>query len=403
MDEATIPLGRYYATATLPRPIRRALGRLGLRLRLASCLRGLGTTILVMALCAAMGMAADLAWVLPQVTRWAIWGVWLAIGGLIFLLTILRPLFRRFGAFDLAAVAERGHPELGERLTGAVALLGNGRAPHGSPTLIAALAEEAVAEARTVKPAGAVSWSRAGRRFAGALLVLGLIASPASRWPDSYGTLARRFLMPWADIDRIGRFVVTVAPGDKVLAVGSDLTVSAGIRPLLGIGPTPESAWLEWTADGDAGPQRIAMPPASGPESSDPSARRFAFTLPKLGRSFAYRVVSGEATSRTAPDHDSRTAFRHIHRGQGRAAGLYQAPDHDRPQPGPDRRPGGQPDHARHHAQPARPLHRGRMAEAGRNEARARRGSLGRRRSERLGDTRRRGIRPVHAGPSRRA
>ena len=106
MNEATIPVGPATAKATLPRPIRRVLGRLGLRLRMASCLRGLGTTILVMALLAAMGMAADLAQALPQLARWAIWGAWLACGGLILIATTLRPLVRRFGAFDLAAVAE---------------------------------------------------------------------------------------------------------------------------------------------------------------------------------------------------------------------------------------------------------------------------------------------------------
>ena len=303
MNEATIPVGSANANARLPRPIRRVLGRLGLRLRVASCLRGLGTTILVMALCAALGMAADLAWVLPQLARWAIWGAWLAFGGLILILKTLRPLVRRFGAFDLAAVAERGHPELGERLTGAVALLGMGsrHAPHGSPALIAALVEEAAEESRMVKPARTVSWARAARRLAGGLLAFGLLAAPAFHWPDSYGTLARRFLMPWADIDRIDRFLVTVAPGDKVLAVGSDLTVSASIRPRFGIGPTPDAAWLEWTAEGDAGPQRVAMPFAPGPEPTNPSdssARRFEFTLPRLGRSISYRVVSEEATSR---------------------------------------------------------------------------------------------------------
>ena len=90
MNEATIPVGS--ANPALPRPIRRVLGQLGLRLRMASCLRGLGTTILVMALCAALGMAADLARALSQLARWAIWGAWLAFGGLILSLTILRPL-----------------------------------------------------------------------------------------------------------------------------------------------------------------------------------------------------------------------------------------------------------------------------------------------------------------------
>ena len=299
MSEAAITFRS--ANSILPRPLRRVLGRVSLRLRTAYCLRGLGTTILVMTLTAALGMAADYAWVLPQVARWSIWGGWLGFGGLIFILTTLRPLLRRFGVFDLAAMAERGVPELGERLTGAVALLGGGRAPHGSPSLIAALADEAVAISRTVKPARAVSWSRAARRLAGGLLALGMLAAPAYQWPESYGTLARRFLMPWADIDRVSQWVVTVAPGDHVIAVGSDLTVSATIQPRLGIGRLPDEARLEWQAEGDDRPQGVAMPPTAVPESaSEPgsSARQFAFTLTKLGRSIRYRVVSGDASSR---------------------------------------------------------------------------------------------------------
>ncbi len=106
--------------------------------------------------------------------------------------------------------------------------------------------------------------------------------------------------MPWADLDRVGRFVVTVAPGDQFLAIGSDLTVSASVRPRFGLGLSPDAAWLEWTAEGDASPQRIAMPTATGSDPSalsDSSARRFALTLPRLVRSISYRVVCGEAAS----------------------------------------------------------------------------------------------------------
>jgi hypothetical protein len=299
MSEGTIPVRS--ANPSLPRPIRRALGRLSLRLRTAFLLRGLGTTALTLVLGAVLGMAADFAWVLPQIARWAIWGVWLTVASLVFILTTLRPLVRRFGAFDLAAVAERGQPELGERLTGAVSLLDRSTHPHGSPALIAALAEEAAAKSRAVRPAHAVSWSRAVRRLTVGLLAIGLLAVPARLQPESYGRLARRFLMPWADLDRVGRFVVTVAPGDRVLAIGSDLTVSASVRPRFGIGTTPDAAWLEWTSEGDSGPQRIAMPPATGSDpsaSSDSSARQFALTLPRLVRSMSYRVVCGETASR---------------------------------------------------------------------------------------------------------
>ena len=159
---------------------------------------------------------------LPQPVRWAIWGIWLAAGGFVLVVTTLRPLLKRFGTFDLAAAAEQGHPELGESLTGAVALLGS-RRPHGSPELIAALADRAARSCRTLRPRPA-SWSRAGRRLALGLLAVGLVAAPPLLRPDPFGVLARRFLMPWADIDRVARIVLSVAPGDKVIAAGSDLT-----------------------------------------------------------------------------------------------------------------------------------------------------------------------------------
>ena len=227
-----------------------------------------------------------------------------------------------------------------------------------------------------MKPARAVSWARAARRLAGGLLAAGLLTAPAFVWPDSYGTLARRFLMPWADIDRISRFVVTVAPGDKVLAVGSDLTVTASVRPRFGIGPTPDAAWLEWTAEGDASPQRVAMPLAIRPRSGEstgfvPAAVRVHPAEPRPIDLVSGRHRRGREPS--APDHDARATGRHGDRGPGRAAGLYKAPGLDRPGPGPDRRDRRQSHHARHHAQPARPLDRSRMAEANGNEARSHR------------------------------
>jgi len=301
MSQATIPIRA--ASISLPRPIGRALGRLDRRLRTSAFLRGLGTTALVIASGAALGMAADFIWVLPQAARWAIWGTWLAAGSFAVVVTVLRPIVRRFVAFDLAALAEQSHPELGEQLTGTVALLGGKVPAHGSPALIAALAERAAAEATTVDPARASSWHPAALRLACGLLALGMLAAPLRIWPATYGTLARRFLMPWAAVDRVGRLVLTVSPGDRVMAIGAELTVTASVRARFEDDTVPEGAWLEWSADGEAAGQRVAMAGQPDPESttavaSASSARAFAVALPGLARSISYRVESGSATSR---------------------------------------------------------------------------------------------------------
>jgi len=301
MSQATIPIRA--ASISLPRPIGRALGRLDRRLRTSSFWRGLGTTALVIAAGAALGIAADFAWVLPQAARWAIWGAWLAAGSFAIIVTVLRPIVRRFVAFDLAALAEQTHPELGEQLTGTVSLLGGVVPAHGSPALIAALAERAAAVAATVDPSRASSWRPAALRLACGLLAFGMLAAPLGIWPATYGTLARRFLMPWAAFDRVGRLVLTVAPGDRVMAIGAELTFTASVRARFGADSVPEGAWLEWSADGQAAGQRVAMPHAPDPESrtavaSAASARAFAVTLPALARSISYRVESGSARSR---------------------------------------------------------------------------------------------------------
>ncbi len=286
------------APKTLPRPIRRALGRLDRRFRLAGACRGLGTAALVVAAGAAVGMAADLAWELPQAARWAIWGTWLvSVVGL--LVAAFRPLVRRSGAMALAALAERSHPHLGERLTAAVALFDERerrrQPPHGSPALIAALADEAAACVRAIDPGRAIPMGAAWHRLALGVVASMLIAAPAVIWPDPFGTLARRFLVPWDDSERVGRFVVSVTPGDHTSARGSDLTVSARIRSRFGAGSVPRTAWLEWTEEKGGTRRRMAM--SAAPTGQGPS-RAFAIRLPGLSGSLTYRVVGESAVSR---------------------------------------------------------------------------------------------------------
>ncbi|HWE39706.1 MAG TPA: hypothetical protein VG406_24365 [Isosphaeraceae bacterium] len=302
MTQATLDARAQTPPARLPRPIRRVLGRVGRRLRAAALLRGLGRVALVLAVGAALGMAADFAGVLPEAARWAIWGGWLAATGATMVIGVLYPMVRGAGVFELAALAERAHPGLGERLTGAVALLGPHRARHGSPALIAALAVEAATLVAEVDPARAVPLRRPARALALGLVALGLVAAPAAFGPAAYRTLARRFLAPWADLDRIGRFILTVAPGDHVAAIGDDMTIRAGIRPRFGNQGPPESAWLEWAEAGHEGQawHRVAMPAGSDSDPASPLTRAFAVTLPRLTGSMAYRVVSGSAASRSS-------------------------------------------------------------------------------------------------------
>ena len=248
------------------------------------------------------GMAADFLWELPQAAHWAIWGVAVAAMAITFAVSVLRSTLRARSAFDLAAAAEKCHPGMEERLTGAVALLGGGATSHGSPSLIAAAVDRAAEDVACVEPSRVIPWRRARSRLAIGLVALGAVSAPLLVWPETYGRLARHFFMPWADLERPARHVLDVSPGDKVLPVGADLSITASVRSRLPIDPLPGEAWLEWSGEGETATHRLAMPVISSNDSAKSSTstsrtREFEVTLPRLVRSLSYRVESGSIKS----------------------------------------------------------------------------------------------------------
>ncbi len=256
-------------------------------------MRGLGKTTLILAALAALAMAADVAFVLPPVARWTIWATWIAIAATGLLAGVFRPMVRRLAWNDLAALAERGEPSLGERLTTAVGLLR--QRPHGSPELIAAVVDDAAARTREVDLTRAVSMRGALAWLMTGGIVAGLVLAPAVMQPDPFANLGKRFLSPWADIDRISRFVVELVPGDKVVAVGSDVSASAIVRSRFGETVSNAEAWLEWTGT-DGKPRRTRMAAESEADAKH-GHRAFAATLPRLTGSLTYRAtISGDAS-----------------------------------------------------------------------------------------------------------
>ncbi len=304
--------------SALPRPIQQALGRVDRRIRGMAALRGLGTSALVASIVAAGCMTADYLLGLPSSARWVAWNVWVLATGVCLLATFARVIARRAGAVDLAAVVERGDERLGDVLTAAVDLSQHQGAAHGSPALIAALTENASARADAIEPARTVPSGPATRRFALGLAVASLVALPCVIWPDPFGALASRLLMPWEDIDRVGRYLVTVTPGNTEVAIGDDLVVTARLSSRLG-GATPSGgATLEWSDPETGHTHHAAMeavePSAARPDpakermlaNSSPDltynapagARYFHASVPKLTSEVIYRVRSTSGESR---------------------------------------------------------------------------------------------------------
>ena len=216
MGGATIPAPG--SRQGLPRPIGAPLSRLGVRLRLSSLLRGLGTTALILAAGAAMGMVADFAWDLARPAT---------VGDL------GRMAGQRFPGLDPDSASAAPAPVQTVR-SGRGGRAGEsraGRGPHrrrrtsrtgirhGSPDLIAALADQAARSCRTLQPARSVSWSRAVRRMAIGMSAAGLVAAPPAP-PRSVRRACAAVPDALGRHRRVARVVISVKPGDQVVAAG---------------------------------------------------------------------------------------------------------------------------------------------------------------------------------------
>lgn len=281
--------------ARLPRSIARGLRQVDRRLRVLSAVAGTGTLLAVLSLGIVVGIAADLIFILPRWSRWLLWVAWWAATVGVVVLGIVRPLVRRTSWTALAAVARKVRPDLGDDLVGAVDLLEHAGRAHGSPQLISALIENTDQRLSGLdsSPAEALPSRWALRRLALGLVMTALVAVPLLFRSDPYGTLVRRFLMPWSGVERVGRYLVTIRDGDRVVALGDDVPITAEVRPRWGRQTTTDTARILWT---DTGGASHSAPMAADPAAPDGS-RVWRVTIPTVGDSLRVRVQSGTSRS----------------------------------------------------------------------------------------------------------
>ena len=212
----------------MPEALSRGLRTIDRRLRWVGVLEGVGRLAVVLVVGLLVGVLLDLGLVLPLGLRWVMWGAYLVCGVVLSWRWVKRPLSRRAGGVGLAALAEEEDPTLGEAVSQAVALAEAGGRAHGSAQLIGAAVEAGAQRGARIEPAKVVPSRRAWRWAGLGAGVVAAIGGLAVLWPDPCGVLLERFLMPWGARQRVSRFVVEVEGGDRVVAIGDDLAVSAG-------------------------------------------------------------------------------------------------------------------------------------------------------------------------------
>ena len=327
MRAPTIPVRSL--NRSLPQPIEGMLAQLDRRVLVASLARGLGTTALVASIAGAAGLAADFLWALPQALRWGSFGAAIAAVVIAFGVTVVRAILRRPGAFDLAAVAERTHPGVGELLTGAVGLLGGGSPAHGSSKLIEAVADRAAERAAAVEPSRVIPWRRAGRRLA-----IGLSGSVRASGSD-FGVAGDLWRARTAFSHAVGRYRAA-GPAHASSVTGRLRSSGGGGSLRHGVGPRPIGGRLRAGGSlaavvctrrasdsprGDARGARTEIARRCECSSRRTSLCDHASTAGPIDYLSRRKWVGEEPAIH---GERSRTACRHRDQGEGPTAGLHK-------------------------------------------------------------------------------
>ena len=194
---------------------------------------------------------------------------------------LIKPLRRKFTAAEIAALIERNHPELEERLSTVVELAQAGDLSSSS-RLMEEITKDAVKDVQTVSPKKEFTGRTVKPRFIAAAIAVGILLLLFAAFPDATLRLATRALVPSAEVDNIYASSLKVSPGDKVILEGTPLALSLAVSEGF-----PSRAFVRTRQDGRSEAVermvRVSEEGAEGPVI-------YSFSYPRVTKSFNYRI-----------------------------------------------------------------------------------------------------------------
>ncbi|MFN0128979.1 MAG: hypothetical protein ACKV19_20085 [Verrucomicrobiales bacterium] len=290
------------AIRQLPEPIVEKLRSLIGRIRRVLWWRGCWFSLAAFVACLLVVMAVDAAFDLESaVVRWALSLAALAVVAGTVWRMLIRPLSRTYGLAQVARLVEIHHPEMHERISTAVELLGSQDAAglRGSDELLAEVVKSAVVDVGTVSPEkeySSLPMRRPRRLAVGALAVL---AAVLAIWPFQGGMLVARALLPFANIGSASAFDLRVITQDATVGEGEPLTILVAVK-----GRAAKRADLRLERAESIDAPSAAQPSIERltPQASDqarPGETVLALALPSVQDSFRYVATAGRARSKT--------------------------------------------------------------------------------------------------------
>lgn len=209
--------------------VSKRLSQLERTIRGVNLLRGVGLVLTVFCLLLAGGLLIDYLFDFGTLAR----GLMLAsvlVGTVItFWRGLVRPAMYTLDQTELAAMIETANPNLDEGLTSVIEL-NDASVPEqyrGSEVMRARLEKQVRGSMKTVNFSTAVSAGPMQKWLAAAAVACVMLVVPLFAWPDAYPTLLQRFFQPWANIQRVTNLHFEVPNGNRMVAKGSDVEITA--------------------------------------------------------------------------------------------------------------------------------------------------------------------------------
>ena len=276
----------------LPPELVERLGAMIRRVRLLQLARGLLATIGVALASVLVIMGVDAAVVIySDSVRLCLSLAGLALTLFTAYIALWRPLADRITPVRMARIVETRHPELQERISSAIELLGEGgqAAAEGSAQLLEILAADAATDITSVSANAEFKGSTLRPVVISASAVFAILLVLFAVWPRQTALLFARAVAPGAPLGNLASLGFAVQPGDLVIVEGETVHFSLTV-------PNEDGSRAE-----------LCLERPGEPPSVERLARRFApdntdavfeLDMPAVRQSFAYRMRLGKALTR---------------------------------------------------------------------------------------------------------
>ncbi len=244
--------------------LEQQLSHLDRKIRSLALLRGLGLIVLVAICLVALQISLDLLFSFSPATRIILTSFSAIILTVSLWFGLLRNIFHKRTAVELAAIVEESQTNLDERLT-SVLELSTAYNETSSVLMREQLAKETIASLNTFNITDSVPSNRTMRFVISASVAILIFLTPLLFWPDAYSLLLSRTVIPWGNFATVSSLYFEVEPGDKMVARGKDLQITATPHWHTSQPHEINDVWIEWKdSQGEQFSRRMDLDQAAG-------------------------------------------------------------------------------------------------------------------------------------------